>query len=217
MVRIKLSIFALSLLFTFFRINADTEITKTQSANIENSYTVDMKNYQSLYISGAVCTYSAVLANLISASNGGLEIPFITSISFGAISPVLIHIGQGKAKNKAEKIVELLPENHELRDEYQTSRFFYFSGFAPMAGAIIFSSAAMPATFLSDDKTLGPTMYGLAFLSLITRDLLWGRAMKGYKNIAQNAPVRDKKIQLSISPRYDSNNKSGGMAFNLHF
>ncbi len=195
-------------------------IAQTSSENVKKDtlsiLSKKVKSYQDLYIAGATCTYVAVVANMVSSSTSGLEGALITSASLGAISPVLIHIGQGKARNKANKIVQTLPEGHELKGEYLISKNFYYLGFIPMVSAIITTSSAMPATLISDNSYLGPSMYGLAFLSLITRDLLWGKAMKGYKTIAKNASDDKSNASISFTPQYSSKNKSGGLAFNIH-
>lgn len=177
-----------------------------------------MKSYQGLYISGAALTYSSVLLNLSSVAMEDVsEILFLSSISLGVTSPILIHLGHGRARNKAGDLVDALPSGHKLKDKYNKSRIFYFAGFAPMAGAIAFSTLAMPASLLNDDPAIGGAVYCLAFASLFARDVLWGKAMKGYVEIASEVEKEDKGLEISFSPQYNIENRSGGLALNLHF
>lgn len=220
MINLKNFLIAASIIAINFNISAQTDSLAINISNTPKNLTPlnkEMKGNQTLYISGAVFTYSAVAANLFSTMSEVSEPLFISSIILGSASPILIHIGQGKARNKVDELLKDFPEDHKLVKQYAYSRKLYFSGFAPMATGIVFSTFAMPTTFLHDDSTLGIAMYALAFFSLGIRDALWGKAMRNYIDIAEKVEVEDSKVSFSVSPKYDIKDKIGGLALNIHF
>lgn len=213
MINLKKIIIATFIITISFNIKAETDSINTTSLNSNYS---DMKTYLGLYISGTVCTYGA-LATSIAFTSEFNESILLPSITLGALSPVLIHIGQGKARFKADDLVESLPDNHKLKMKYRSSRTLYFSGIAFMVAGIVSSTIAMPASIINENDVTGPMMYGVALCNLIIRDVLWGSAMKRYVDIAKEIPSDNKGIKLSLSPQFNSKEKTGGLAFNVHF
>lgn len=194
-------------------------IMTTQSSNvIKGSSTKaykDVYKNQNTYIGGSVCTYAALASSIVGlmAEN---EVPLFIAGTFTIASPILVHSSHSKARNIAKQLVLEFPQNDSLQIIFCNSKKYYGFGFIPMGGAIAFSTAAIPTSLLVDDSA-GPFFYTLAAICLITRNVLWSKAMKGYLSIAQHASQNTAMTKLSFSSKYDPSKKTGGLSLNFHF
>lgn len=209
-----------SVLFIVYLCDANPDSNKkVQSSNIIDGTSKIMhqniSKYQNLYISGAACSYVSFASSIagVLSENGA---PLCIAGSFMIATPILIHTSHSKARHISRQLVYDFPKNDSLKILYNNSKRYYGFGFIPMGGAIVFSTLAMPTSILIENST-GPFFYAMAFICLVTRDVLWNKSMKGYLSIAQKAAKDRKAVKLSLSTKYDPNKKIGGLSFNIHF